>query len=350
MSPVSERAAMKRRVRGLLRRKWPEALGALVLANLPMLIAIGLVTLFMKPLTAGLTSLITQLTDLFEGSQDITIALANLLYTFEFDFVEFIAALPGQAVICAVYVFVSLPVFVSVSGYFLNFLRGKDPKMLSVLGCFSSQYPRALCGMLYRFLWSVLWGLMAFAAPLVLYNVGLLIVGEYGKELAALTQVYVTGALIAVCIVWFVVFFLLFINRLLAYSLTGVCLAAQPRLPAFRAVRLSRKLMRGCKWQLVGLYLSFATYYLPAILALALQILLPSLSAWFGLTEALQQTLGTILWAVTIVNLLVTVYVAPYAGACFRAFYIERKREALMDEEVTVDEFASRRSKQKNAS
>ena len=37
--------------------------------------------------------------------------------------------------------------------------------------------------------------------------------------------------------------------------------------------------------------------------------------------------------------LLVFVWVGPYLAACRRAFYIERKREALMDEDVIPDDF-----------
>ena len=42
---------------------------------------------------------------------------------------------------------------------------------------------------------------------------------------------------------------------------------------------------------------------------------------------------------VTGLDLLVTFFIAPYVLACRHAFYIERKREALMDEEVTPDDF-----------
>ena len=37
--------------------------------------------------------------------------------------------------------------------------------------------------------------------------------------------------------------------------------------------------------------------------------------------------------------LLVFIWVGPYLAACRRAFYIERKREALMDEDVIPDDF-----------
>ena len=51
------------------------------------------------------------------------------------------------------------------------------------------------------------------------------------------------------------------------------------------------------------------------------------------------QILRFALLGVVAANQLVWVYVGPYRGACRRAFYIERKREALMDEDVIPDDF-----------
>ncbi len=335
---------MKRRVRGLLHRKWLGPLGALALAALPMLVVGALVTLLMPPLSDGLLSLKDQLLAVFSEGTDTLRSMVVLLFSFQFDFTEIVAAMPGQAILFAVFLFVSLPVSVSVSGFFLSFLRGKKPSPLEVFSCFSGRYPRALGGMLYMLLWTLLWALMAFVAPLAIYNGGIKIIEIFAEQLA-MYQMYIYGGLIGLSLIWFVVFTMLFINRMLAYVLTPVCIAAQPRLPAFRAVRLSRKLMRGCKWRLIGLCLSFLNYYLPAIIAGVLLVVMRYLGSVLSLTEILQQSIRLFLWIVIFANQLVLVYVAPYMAACFRAFFIERKREALMDEEVTPDDFAPKMKK-----
>ncbi len=343
---MSERAALKRRVRGLLHKKWLAPLLALILAVLPMCAAIALVTLLMKDITIGFSSIGSQLAGMYDESQEPLMAIFEMLYSnFQLDFSQVIEALPGMGVILGVFLLAVLPISVSTSGYFLAFLRGKKASPVEVYNCFSARYPRAFGGMLYTSLWALLWAVMAFAMPVALYAAGLRIIPMFVEQLK-LSQLLVYGVLIAVCLIWFVVFTMLFINRLLAYSLAPVCLAAQPRMPAHRAVRLSRKLMRGCKWQLVGLYLSFLLYELPAILALAALIAMPHVAKLITLTDILQQSIGWFLWIVAGVNQLVLLYVAPYAAACFRAFYIERKREALMDEEVTPDDFTGKDKKE----
>ena len=99
--------------------------------------------------------------------------------------------------------------------------------------------------------------------------------------------------------------------------------------------------MRGYKWQLIALYLSFVPFYTPLLLAGALLLLLPGGAPLLGISEPTTGIIRIGLYTVAAVNLLVTAYVAPYLAACFRAFYIERKREALMDEEITQMDFVA---------
>jgi uncharacterized membrane protein len=332
---------MKRRVRGLLRRVWVLPLLAMLLAVLPLLVVGVLIWLLMNPLGA-----------LLEG--DILGLLLGLLEahsayaTMGVDFAPLIAALPGLAIFIGVILFVCLPISVSVSGYFLGLLRGKKPSPLSVYGCFSVRYPRMLGGMLYKAFWVFLWLLAAVGIPPALYVGGVELTAVFAEQLGSY-QFWAYVALIAVCLLWLAAFTLVLINRLLAYALTATCIAAQPRLRAHRAIRLSRKLMRGHKWRLVALYLSFLVYYIPSLVAVGLLIALPYAAQWLSLTAILQQSLGLFLWILIGANQLVTIYVAPYAAACMRAFYIERKREALMDEEVTPDDFASTSWKEQHA-
>ena len=331
---------MKRRVRGLLHHKWLRPLGAVVLASLPTLLTLALVVWLTLSSASGSPSLYAQIAGFVEQKGSAMTITGLKTGAITLDYAWLISVLPGLAVLVGVYVFVSMPVSVSTSGYFLGFLRGKARKEWEVFSCFSGRYPRALGGMLYRLLWAVLWALAAFAVPLGIYIGGEYLTAVVFAERLGGYQLWVTGGLIAFCVLWLVIFTLLFINRLLAYSLTPVCISAQPRLPAYRAVRLSRKLMRGCKWRLISQTLSFLTYYIPTLLAGALLIAMRYVESLLALSDLMEKALRVTLLAAIGVNQLVIVYTAPYMAACFRAFYIERKREALMDEEVTPDDFA----------
>lgn len=336
---LSDRAVMKRRVRGLLHRKWVKPLCALIVAGLPMLAAIIITTVFMRPFATGLQSLWLQFNDLVDQAGNLAAALLAVGYHFHPDMSQLVAGIPAFAMLVGAFLLLGLPISVSVSGYFLAFLRGKEPKVKDVFSCFSGNYPRILGGLLYMLLWMVLWSLLAFVSPFILYTLGLRVMTMFAEQLG-FQSLYIMPVLVGFCIVWFVAFTVQFCGRVLAYSLTGICLSANPLIPARRAVRLSRKLMRGNKWQLISLLLSFLSYYVPALVAGAALLLLPALQGVLGLTDAVLSAGRIALYAVIGANLLVTLFVAPYLSACLRAFYIERKREALMDDEVTQLDFA----------
>lgn len=329
---------MKRRVRGLLRRKWGKPFLALLLAGLPMLIALAVTTFLMDSFSDGLSSIVSQVFTIIREAPDRTTAFITLVFGFEPDISRLIEGLPALAVLLGTYLFIGLPISVSVSSYFLAFLRGKNPSPFAVYSCFSAKYPRFLGGMAYMLLWTAIWIAMAFAAPFALYSVLLSVIESFAGTLG-FSQIPLLGGLIIICIVWFVAFTMQFVNRTIAYSLTSLALAAQPRLPARRAMRLSRKLIRGNKWELISLHLSFLVYYLPALFAALLLVLLPGIASLTGLTESPVSIIRTCLYALMGANALITVFVAPYMAACRRAFYIERKREALMDDEVTQADF-----------
>ncbi len=345
---MSERAAMKRRVRGLLRRNWLPPLAALLLAALPLVAACVIAFFMLRAIDPALPSVPAQIGALLglggETSPGMEAILASVMllmtqFTNLINLSRPIAMIPALAVFLGVYLFIWLPVSVSVSGYFNGFLRGRGPKPFAVYSCFSGEYPRALGGMLYMALWAFLWMAAALAGPVLLYTVGVKAIEAW---LGLFNQVYALGVLVVVCAVWFVVFTLLSVNRMLAYSLTSVCVASQPRLPARRAVRLSRKLMRGNKWRMIRLIISCGvTYFLPAILAIILLFALPMAVTPLQIASTTQWYIRLALWVVVGLNAPLLLYVAPYTVACYHAFYIERKREALLDAEVTQEDFTA---------
>lgn len=331
---------MKRRVRGLLHKNWHRPLAALALACLPMFGIAVLLALLLRPSGASIDTKVFQFTFTMEDPMGMLLQLLMLFSDPGLLLQPMMGWLPTQAVMAGIHVFVAMPIYVSLASYFLSFLRGKNPSVLSVYNVFSGRYPRALGGMAYMLLWQVIWLLVSFVLPTALILGSVPIISEMGLELNI--QIYAFIGVLVISLLWYIVFFFVFINRMLAYSLTAVCIAAQPRLPAYRAVRLSRKLMRGCKWRLIGLFLSFANYFLPAIIAAVLLPLLAIFGAQLGLSGIMLRSIRTFLIVLIAANQLVWVYVAPYMAATYHAFYIERKREALMDEEVTPDDFAAK--------
>lgn len=341
---MSERAAMKRRVRGVLRRRWFGPLLACVLALIPMAAVAALLYFLAWPkVSAGQVIDFAAMGLTAGGAMDLLLAFGMLLGGALAVDMQALGEL-GIALIApaAVYLLIALPVRTSLSGYFLALLRGKKPSPFAVFNCFSARYPRAFIGMLLNEVWLLLWAAAAFVCPFVLYTVGQTFVPAVTEMLGLINSWYVWGGLIILCLVWFAVFTLVFINRAIAFSFTPVCIAAHPRLPGLRAPRLSRLLARGCKWRLIGLYLSFLPWYLPCIVSVALFFAAAYLAPMAGISGIYLRYARVFLLAVAAVNQLVIIFVGPYAAACRHAFYIERKREALMDEEVNPDDFGKK--------
>lgn len=324
---------MKRRVRGLLKKNWLPPLGAVLLVLIPLAIALALVLLLLRPAAQPAAGQLPALTFSLSDLKGSVLQLLFLLTDPSPLLARLAGWIPAALLLLGIHVFIVMPMLVAMAGYFLRLLRGKHPKVGEMFSIFSGQYPRILGAMAYRLLWQVLWFCLAFVLPTAAILASVPIVSMLGIELS--TQITIFTIVIVASLLWYVAFFFVFLNRLLAYSLTPMCLAAQPRLPAHRAVRLSRKLMRGSKVQLILLALSFLVYFIPAILALLALLLLPAI----GL--ALGSGVRIILWVIVGLNQLAWAYVAPYMAASLHAFYIERKREALMDEEVSPDDFGA---------
>lgn len=344
---MSERAAMKRRVRGVLHRQWLEPLLASVLALIPAAAAAVLFAVLVWPKLASGQVFDFSAMGFGVADMDPMMRVSSILGTLLGGMLVMDGAVVKEMCLMliaplAVFVLLALPVRTSLSGYYLSLLRGKKPSPLEVFSCFSRRYPRALGGMLLRGLWMTLWAAAAFVCPFALYFFGQRFVSPVAARLGLINSWYVWGGLVLVCLAWFAVFTLVLVNRAIAYGFTSISLAAHPRLPASRAPRLSRRLTRGCKWRLIALYLSFLPWFLPAIVCLALFFALGALAPLISLSEIYERYLRIFLLGVSAANLLVLVYVGPYLAACRRAFYIERKREALMDEEVIPDDFGKK--------
>ena len=221
---MSERSAMKRRVRGVLRRRWLGPLAATALALVPCAVAGLLFALLVRPKIAG--------------GQVIDLSAMGLMGGSAMDTLVMIAATLGGGLVVngralasaglaflaplAVFLFAALPMQVSLSGYFIALLRGKKPSPLEVLSCFGERYPRYLGGMLLRAAWMTLWIAAAYVFPCVLYFEAQPLVPRIAQALNLINSWYVWMGLLGLCVAWMIVFTFVLINRALAYGFTAV--------------------------------------------------------------------------------------------------------------------------------
>lgn len=327
---MSEFAAMKRRVRGVLRKNRLEPLLASALALVPCAAAAVLFLLLVWPRVSG-----SQVVDLsalrLTGTSlinSLLMAAAMLGGGLDVNWQALGGAALAGLVPFAVWAFAALPMRVAVSGYYMALLRGKKTSPLDVFSCFGERYTRYLCGMLFNALWLCLWAAAAVVLPVVMYVAAQPVIPKITEALHLINSWYVWLGVLGLCALWFVVFTVVFVNRAVAYSFTPLCLAAHPRLPARRAPRLSRMLARGCKRHVVSLFLTFALAFVPAVACAAV-------SAFIGAPDVRR----ILLLAAAVLAAAALAWAGPYYAACRRAFYIERKREALWDNDVTPDDF-----------
>lgn len=323
---MSSNEDLRARVRDLLRRAWGRPLLALFLCGLPLIVMHAAVHVLLRPIQLSAEVFRTEIFAEL-SSQELAMELLVILSGGALpDLSGLVAVVPGLAVLLVVFLFVLEPILVSRSTYFLRLLRGRRPSPTEVYGAFGSGYGRALGGMAYRALWSFLWLLVAVGIPSGLYGTGITLINAFPEAvssqlltlLSALMIVFVVSAAVMAC-VW--------INRMLAYCMTPCVLSTQRNLPARQALRASRKLMSGQKWRMLGLWLSYLYYFIPAMVAAAVLLLLPWAGSLLGLSEILTVSIRRFSWILIGANQLILIYVLPLVYSSFYAYYLERKRE-----------------------
>jgi len=323
---------IRARVRDLLRRAWGRPLMALLLGLLLLLAIHVPVHWFLTPFqTLWRAARQSVLAFHEQYGSDVMFSLGLVSTGVMPDFSElpaaFLKALPWLGLLLVAWLFVFQPLRVNRAGYFLHVLYGRKPSPIELFSV--RQYARAVGGMALQALWITIWGLLALAAPiaLVLGGNGLIVYYSGLQDVMNLQFMVVLQSGLAIgSVVWLIVFNLFWLNRCLAYCLTPCVLASQKNLPARRALRASRRLMRGRKIRMLGMGLSFLYYYLPCLAALILLPLVPPLAEVFGFTQFLTQSITRFLLIVIALNQLLTLYVAPIAYASFYALYLEIKR------------------------
>ncbi|MDR1262237.1 MAG: hypothetical protein LBK46_01960 [Oscillospiraceae bacterium] len=330
----ADNADIRARVRDLLHRSWGGPLLALALGVLPIAAVHGGVHIFLRPfqtLWTAVYAAISEFVNMFGGwKTSVALVATGTLPDFAVVSPSLLRAAPGIAILLVAWALVFQPMRVSRAEYFRQLLCGSKPPPLSAFNCFKEKYARALGGMAYSALWLSIWGLAALVIPSGIYAGGMTILNIYPEELNQY-MLWFIPSLAGLAIASFVALAWRFVDRWLAYSFMPCVLASQKKLPARRAMRASRYLTRGHKARLLGMWLSFLYYFLPAIGSLILMPLITPLGGVFGFTEYLSVTLKRFFLIVLCANQLLWLYVGPLAWASFYAFYLEMKREYRED-------------------
>lgn len=319
---------LRARVRDLLKRAWGRPLLALVLGVLPFVVVHTAVHLLLQPVQIAGNVIQNQIFGSLSGAGlylDLMVILSGGAMP---DISGLIGVLPGIGVLLLALILVFEPMLVSRATYFMRLLRGRRPSPVEVYGVFGPTYPRALGGMAYRALWAGLWTVALIGIPVGLYVGGIALINAFPEVLNQHLLVLVPS-LAGATIVAFAALAIIWVNRMLAYCMTPCVLSSQNNLSARKAVKASRALMQGHKCRVLGLWLSYLYYFIPAIVAGAVLLLLPVIGPMINLSEILLISLRRFSWVLVIANQLVLVYVLPLAYSSFHAFYLERKRELL---------------------
>ncbi|MDR2504818.1 MAG: hypothetical protein LBD16_01790 [Oscillospiraceae bacterium] len=331
---------IKARVRDLLRRAWGGPLVALVL----IFILYGGIQagtyIFLKPFQTVYSAVSLPIITFFDTYKDsassgiIKSLLVPLgLITTGAGFPDFtgiwtalLPALPWILLLVVARLCLFNPLAVSRADYFTQLLFGKKPSPFASFGI-NANYKKYLGGTLYRVLWLVIHAVSTLVFPIGLYVGGITIINAYPEQFTMIS-VQLLPALAIVSLALFLGLLYWFVNRCLAYSLVPSLLATQKQLPARRAMRASRYLMRGHKTRLMGLWMSFTYYFVPTIAAGAILIILnSSIGRTFAFTEIFTLSLKRFLYSVILLNQIMLLYVAPISHASFYAFYLEMRKE-----------------------
>jgi len=121
-------------------------------------------------------------------------------------------------------------------------------------------------------------------------------------------------------VLWTLLFIIPGIIAVYRYKLAFYILAENPDIGPFEAIRLSKELMRGNKWKLFCLNISFIGWYIVAIIAN--MIISVPLAMPFALTTSRDVVTSLLYWTLTSIVSAVTMgLLQMYAGTSEAAFY-----------------------------
>lgn len=217
--------------------------------------------------------------------------------------------------------------------YCLDLWRGRGVTSRRLLYGFT-RFPRVSALGLLITLFSFLWALLG---ALLFTPVLFLLARLLPKELLAAAGSGPDAPLTAGALVIYILVLLVFalpleafsLNRTLRYALSYFVLLDQPQLTAAECLEESKALMKGRKWQLVVLMLSFLGWsLLTGLLHLGIQLLYPALLSLFPAAAlpgaafwCLRILLILYLAVMVIAALLLPLWLINYAGVSLAGFY-----------------------------
>lgn len=316
-----DRSALKQMARNDMRRKKPPVMAvSLVYLVLTMGLAVVVMLAMLMPLIRTVfNGLLLDLTE-----EELGRVILEQMGTLAIGFV----LLPLIALFAVV-------LQQGYAGYSLSLAQGRPAGWRDLLGGFG-MLGRTLGMYLLVGLFSFLWT-MAICVPAgLLMALAEWLFGEFEAIIFLVTLPVQVGAQA------------LLYNRVLRYALAPYALADQPELGALGAIRRSRELMRGRRWELFKLYLSFlgwlllgflavmaAMYVGAAILVAMLQISVYSgaVADVTGIWAALLDSIWVVYGVGAFGSFLYYMWLMPYVGVTLAHFYCAVSAPAVPPEE-----------------
>lgn len=321
------RAAMKREVKEIIAGMRPR----------PMWVAL----FYMIVASAG-ASLLQSIVGLVTGSNGLLTPLTEMLmsgYAVEEAFAEFaliyanqIAAFVGTLIVSALVTSILATLWqgvmtVGFSGYCLSMVKGERPTP-GYIFCGFRIFGKVILTALLLWIFTTLWTL--------LYVVGLVVFVVVGSLLMESAM----AAGIALFAVGYIGFFFLMIRLTLRYAMTYFFVLDEGKF-GLEAITASKRMMKGKKGKLFGLYFSFIGWYLlmVAIMLVGWGIIGAIVAAGSASVSASISAIGAMVCGVLFVGLLmvvviwlIAIWLEPYMVASVAKLYLTFKPQPPVEE------------------
>lgn len=167
--------------------------------------------------------------------------------------------------------------------------------------------------------------------------------GNIAQGLNGINAAYISKygwAYLAALGLWSILAAWLTLFKVISYSLSGVALSERPQMGVRKAVRASRRILRGNHFKMCMVALSYIGWYLLAALAFAL---VGALGVGLNMLSMGQLGLIITLAVLFVVSVLVIYLLVPYRAGVQAMCYVQLKREALENGVVCKEDFRGKR-------
>lgn len=280
---------------------------------------------------AGTSFLTTQLTEILMTGQDVEEALAEILLLYADQLASFVGTLLSASLLTSVAVALWQGLMtIGFNGYCLSLVRNEQPKVGRIF-CGFSMFGKVILTSLLVWVFTSLWTL--------LWTVCLTVV----IVIAALLLEAVPAVGILLMIAGFVGFMALTLWTTLRYAMTNYILLDRG-IYGLEAITASKNMMKGNKWKLFVLELSFIGWYLllyaiVVVGSIIVGVVVGVGAAGIGTGAASMGALGGIIGGVSFVMIvmfaaiwLLEVWLMPYINGSVAKFYLFFKPQEPVEE------------------